>query len=141
MKTTLKNTLALVIGLLIGGVANMALIILGGMVVTPPPGVDVSDMESLKAGIHLFEFKHFIFPWLAHAVGTLVGAMVAIKLAVSHKYKLALGVGVFFLAGGIANVMILPSPLWFNIVDLTLAYIPMGWLAYKLSKKNQTPIN
>jgi hypothetical protein len=42
--------------------------------------------------------------------------------------KLAIGIGVFFLAGGIANAFMLPAPIWFITVDLLLAYIPMGWL-------------
>jgi hypothetical protein len=29
--------------------------------------------------------------------------------------------------------MILPAPMWFNITDLVLAYIPMAFLAAKLS--------
>jgi hypothetical protein len=33
------------------------------------------------------------------------------------------------LAGGIANVFMLPSPVWFAVVDLVGAYIPMGYLA------------
>jgi len=46
--------------------------------------------------------------------------------------KFALGIAVFFLAGGIASVAMLPSPLWFSVTDLVLAYIPMGYLAGKL---------
>jgi hypothetical protein len=48
----------------------------------------------------------------------------------------AMGIGVFFLAGGIANVFLLPSPTWFTIVDLSLAYIPMAWIAGLLSIRN-----
>jgi hypothetical protein len=32
-------------------------------------------------------------------------------------------------------VMILPSPLWFTLTDLLLAYLPMAWLGIKLAKK------
>ncbi len=41
-------------------------------------------------------------------------------------------IAVFFLAGGIANVLMLPSPTWFIILDLVVAYIPMGYLGAKL---------
>lgn len=41
-------------------------------------------------------------------------------------------VGVFFLAGGIANIYMLGGPLYFTIIDLVLAYIPMAWLGCKL---------
>ena len=34
---------------------------------------------------------------------------------------------------GIMMVMMLPSPMWFTLVDLGLAYIPMAYLAGKLA--------
>jgi hypothetical protein len=85
-------------------------------------------MESLKSSMHLFEAKHFIFPFLAHALGTLAGAFLSALIAASHKMKFALAIGVFFLIGGIVNVFMLPSPVWFTILDLAVAYIPMAWL-------------
>jgi hypothetical protein len=42
-----------------------------------------------------------------------------------------------FFAGGIYMVMLLPSPLWFNLTDLILAYFPMAFLGYYLLKKKQ----
>jgi hypothetical protein len=42
-----------------------------------------------------------------------------------------------FFVGGIYMVMLLPSPLWFNLTDLILAYFPMAYLGYYLLKKKQ----
>ncbi|MCB0566755.1 MAG: hypothetical protein KDD01_20495 [Phaeodactylibacter sp.] len=128
MNPILKNILAVVAGLVLGSVVNMGLIMLSSSVIPPPDGVDVTNMESLKSSMHLFEPKHFIFPFLAHALGTLAGAFTAARIAAGHKMKFALGIGAFFLIGGIANVFMLPSPAWFTVLDLVGAYIPMGWL-------------
>jgi hypothetical protein len=132
MNATFKNILALVVGLVIGSVVNMSLIMISGSIIPPPNGSDVTTVEGLKASMHLFEPKHFIFPFLAHALGTFVGALVAALIAASYKMRFAIAVGVFFLAGGIANVIMLPSPTWFTILDLLGAYIPMAYLAGKL---------
>ncbi len=43
-------------------------------------------------------------------------------------------IGVFFLAGGIGNILMLPSPLWFTLVDLLAAYLPMAFLAFWITK-------
>ncbi|MEZ4979368.1 MAG: hypothetical protein R2772_08720 [Chitinophagales bacterium] len=102
-----------------------------------PEGVNPADMESLKANMHLFQPKHFLMPFLAHALGTLAGAFVAALLAASNKLRLAMVIGIFFLAGGIANIMMLPSPLWFSILDLGLAYLPMAYLAYTFANKSK----
>jgi len=71
----------------------VALITISGSIIPPSVGVDTNDLESLKAGMHLFEAKHFIFPFLAHALGTLVGAFVAAKVGTSRKMTLSLVIG------------------------------------------------
>ena len=58
-----------------------------------------------------------------------------VQAKADYNDKFALGIGVFFLLGGITMVFILPSPTWFNALDLSLAYIPMGYLAGKLATK------
>jgi len=136
MNPILRNVLAVIAGVVVGSIVNMGLIMLSGKVIPPPAGVEVTNVESLKSSMHLFEPRHFIFPFLAHALGTLAGAYVASKIAASHKIKFALGIGAFFLIGGITNVFMLPSPAWFAVLDLVCAYIPMGWLGSKLAGKN-----
>jgi hypothetical protein len=138
MNPILRNILSVVAGLIIGSAVNMGLIMISGNVIPPPAGVDVTDMESLKSSMHLFEPKHFIFPFLAHAFGTLVGAFIAALIAVNHKIKMALAIGVFFLLGGIMNVFMLPSPVWFTILDIIGAYIPISWISGILAEKIKT---
>lgn len=55
----------------------MALILISPSLIPPPSGVNVSDAESLSRSIHLFEPRHFVMPFLAHALGTLAGALAA----------------------------------------------------------------
>ena len=93
-----------------------------------PEGVDNSTMERLQESMHLFTPVNFLFPFLAHALGTLAGAFIAAKIAASHKMKFAIGIGVAFLLGGITMVVLVGGPLWFIACDLLLAYIPMGFL-------------
>mgnify|MGYP001764453741 CR=1 FL=1 len=135
MKPIIKNILAVVTGIIVGGAVNMGIIMISGSIIPPPEGVDNTTMEGLKAGLHLFQPRHFIFPFLAHALGTFVGSLLAANIAATHKMKFALSIGIFFLAGGIGNIIMLPSPLWFTIVDLVGAYLPMGFIAGKLVVK------
>lgn len=132
MTNRTKNILALVVGITIGMMVNMGIIMASGHIIPPPEGVDVMDAASIKAHLHLFQAKHFIMPFLAHALGTLVGAIVAIALSASHGKKLAFYIGLFFLAGGVAASVMIPAPWWFIATDLLLAYLPMAWLAGRL---------
>ena len=133
MKTILRNLAAVLLGLVVGSVVNMGLIMLSGKVISPPAGADVTTTEGLKASIHLFAPKHFLFPFLAHALGTFAGAWVAAVISTGQRTIYAFVVGVFFLAGGVASVFMLPAPLWFDATDLALAYLPMAWLGSKLA--------
>lgn len=132
MNPIFKNTLAVIIGLFVGSVVNMAIILMSGSVIPPPKGADVTTMEGLKATMHLFEPRHFIFPFLAHAIGTFAGAATTAVIAATNKTQLALAIGAFFLIGGIVNVCTLPSPIWYNIIDVVFAYLPMAYLAGKI---------
>ena len=133
MNPTLKNSLAVIIGLVIGGIINMGIIMISGSIIPPPNGIDVTTMEGLKDAMHLFEPKHFLFPFLAHALGTLIGALIASKFAATKQKSMALLIGFIFLIGGSINVYMLPSPMWFNAVDLIGAYIPMAIIGWKLA--------
>ncbi len=138
MKSVGKNILAVIAGVVVGGLVNMALVNLGPSVIPLPEGADVSTMEKLAESMKLFTPVNFLFPFLAHALGTLVGAFIAAKLAASHHLLFAMGIGVFFLIGGIAAVNMLGGPMWFNAVDLLLAYLPMGYLGAVLAGRTGT---
>ena len=133
MNSKIRNVLAIIVGLIAGSAVNMGLIRAGVQISPPPAGVDVMNVESLKASMHLFEFKHFVVPFLAHALGTVVGACVAVFIAASYKMVLAFVIGILFLLGGITNAFMLPSPAWFIVVDLLGAYIPMAWIGARLT--------
>lgn len=135
MNPILKNVLAVVAGVIIGSMVNMGIIMISGSIIPPPEGGDITTMEGLKSTMHLFEPKHFIFPFLAHALGTLLGAFVAAKIAAGKKMLMALLVGLFFLIGGTVNIAMLGGPMWFTALDIIVAYMPMGYLGYVLAKR------
>lgn len=130
----LRLLLAIVAGLIAGSVVNMALVMAGGHIVAPPAGADMTTAEGIRAALPQLAPRHFLFPFLAHALGTLAGAFVAAKLASRNKPVGALVVGVFFLAGGILAARMIPAPAWFVATDLVCAYLPFAWLGYLLAR-------
>lgn len=137
MNPIVKNILAVIAGIIIGGALNMGIIMISGSVIPPPEGVDLTTMEGLKASMHLMEPKHFLMPFLAHALGTFLGALIAALIVPAQKMKLAMIIGGWFLLGGILNILMLPSPLWFTFTDLIGAYFPMAYLGAKLIAKKE----
>lgn len=139
MPTILRNILAVVVGIVVGSAVNMALVMAGPSVIPPPPGVDLTTAEGLAKGMPLLEAKHFAFPFLAHALGTLAGALAAFLVAGSRHAVFAFVIGVVFLAGGVAAAFMIPAPAWFIGLDLVVAYIPMGWLATVIGRRLKEP--
>lgn len=137
MNPTVRNILGVLVGVIAGGTLNMGIIMISSSIIPPPEGVDVTTAEGLQAGIHLFEPKHFLMPFLAHALGTLLGAFIAAKISTKHPMRFALGVGAWNLFGGIMAATMIPAPLWFILVDLIGAYLPMVFMAGKLASKNK----
>lgn len=99
MNPIVRNIVAVVAGVIIGMIANMGLITISGSIIPPPEGVNPADMESIKENFHLFEAKHYLMPFLAHSMGSFFGALVAALIAVSHKMKFAIGLGLFTMLG------------------------------------------
>ena len=134
MNPILKNILAIIAGWVGGSIVNMGLVKIGHILL-PIEGIDPSNMTQLTEVLPTLDAQYFIFPFLAHALGTLVGAFIAYKIASTHKMKFSLGIGAFFLLGGIIVNRMIPGPTWFTITDILLAYIPMSWIGGKMASK------
>jgi hypothetical protein len=133
MSPIIKYIIAVVIGVVVGSGVNMGLVNIGPSIIPLPEGADVSTMEGLAESMSLFSPANFLFPFLAHALGTLVAAFVAAKVAGKHELRFGILFGVLFLMGGITAANMFGGPIWFLATDLILAYLPMGILGAKLA--------
>jgi hypothetical protein len=102
---------------------------------TPPPvGADLGGVEGLRQSFHLFEPKHYVLLFLGHCAGTFIGALVATILALGRTSGPAYVVAsVSLLLGGFAYVAFQLTPMWFGMLDLAFAYLPMAWLAHRVA--------
>tara|TARA_R110000868_G_scaffold285765_1_gene546236 strand:- start:286 stop:690 length:405 start_codon:yes stop_codon:yes gene_type:complete len=132
---TLRNILAVIVGLAIGSIVNMYILKLNGAVVPVPEGMDPNNMDSLKANVGQFTLLNYLVVFLAHSLGTLSGALIAGFIGASSKVILMYIIAFAFMLGGISMIIMLPTPIWFAVVDLAFSYIPVAWLAAKTVKK------
>ena len=127
MKQIFKNIGIVILGIIIGMIVNMGLIIIGGTIFTPSGNFE--PMNAMN-----WDFKYFIFPFLAHSIGTLSGAFIVSKISRNSHIIMPLIVGFYFLSGGLYMVTILPAPTWFILLDIILCYIPMALFGWKISR-------
>ena len=137
MPKLLRFVIAVVLGFAAGSAVNMGLILVSGSVIPPPAGADLTTTQGLTASLHLLEPKHFVFPFLAHALGTFVGAFVATLLTPHRARGPAYVVGTLFFLGGCAAAFMLPAPAWFIAVDLIGAYGPPTLAGHLLAARGR----
>jgi hypothetical protein len=132
----LRNILAVVLGFVFSGLVNMAVLAVGHILLPPPPGFDDSSIAGVAATIHVLRPIDYAVPFLAHALGPLAGTFGAMFIAANRHKTIAAILGVLFLVGGIvANIMV-PAPLWYRVVDIVFAYVPMAYLGWKLARRS-----
>ncbi|TRW49437.1 hypothetical protein FM042_00805 [Aliidiomarina halalkaliphila] len=135
MPKLVRNIFAILVGVVLGAFVNSLIIAFGPGLIPPPDGVDMSTAEGLRDAMPLLQPQHFVMPFLAHALGTFVGVVMAYLIAASARTKIGYGIGVFFLLGGIAASVMIPAPAWFITVDLIVAYLPMAWLGIFVGRR------
>ena len=127
MNPILKNALAIIVATVAMMAANMAVLMACSIVVPDLAQVNLHALAGL-------ELLYFLPPFLAHSLGTLVGAVIATKMATSEKCGAAITVGAIHLAGGVAATFMIDAPTWYDLIDVSLAYIPVAWIGWKLAK-------
>jgi len=133
-----RSILAVICGAIVGGVFNMAVIMLSWSIYPPPDGANMSDPATLNMYVQSLPLPAVLMILVAHAGGALVGGLVAAMIARRSPLLLGAIVGGLFLLGGIVNVMSIPRPLWFAVVDLVL-YVPCGIVGASLAARRGSP--
>jgi hypothetical protein len=132
----LKRTTVIFIAIFSGAMLNGAIINISSKVISPPKGFDLKTMEGLQAAMPHMGPEHFVFPFLAHALGTLIAAILISRFLTSQQLIFSMMAGILFLMGGVSMVVMLPTtPIWFVLLDLIVAYVPMAYLGYRLGKR------
>lgn len=128
-----KSIRTVLVASVIGGMVNGLIVKYGSAIIPYPEGYSYATEELMKSTIHLLKPINYIVPFMAHAIGTLVGCLIVYNFAFSDKEKLRLSLivaGLFFMGGAImVKILAGYSPTWFNYVDLIGAYFPMAFIA------------
>ena len=132
MNPLLKNIITVILGLVAGMVAMSAGHLLSNEIMPPPEGMDLSNMESFAANADKLTTVHWMLALLSHALGPLVSGFIAGKFLASHHTKILWGIGIVWTILGIMNLMMIPHPMWFKLMDV-LIYLPMTFLGAKLA--------
>jgi hypothetical protein len=149
-----------VLGGLVVAFAVILLIEMAGHAIWPPPSdVDVSDLGELGAALEGAPVGSLLFVLLAWTLGTGCGAWVAARLvgptlSAARAIFSAIGmgrasaqlepgpmpmidalvVGTILMFAGVSNLVMLPHPVWFNVVGVVV-FLPSAWIGGMLAMR------
>jgi len=127
-----------VLPVVVGAMSGMILITLGEMSIETlyplPPGTDKYDVESLAKAIKLMPDNGFILLLVNYAVGSYLAGLIATLVAGRTMLRPAIVVGIVLTLAGLYNVINLPHPVWFAILNLVV-YLPFTYMGYLTARK------
>ena len=127
----LRRILAVATGIVVAMAVVVAVEALGSLVFRPPPGMDPTNADSVRANMPNVAVGALLVVLLAWALGGLAGSYVVARLVSAREALLGFIVGGFVLAGGLAALLQYSHPVWF-IVAGPLAVIGATVLGVRL---------
>ena len=106
-------------GVIAAFISMMFLEGLGHSLFPLPFKVDPNNIGAIADKLHLIPVQMYISVVVAHGLGLLIGLLIAKAIDKTSKISLYI-IGGFFLVGTIANLSMIPHPMWFAIVDITI---------------------
>ena len=131
----LRNIGAIVAGLVVGGLANMALIGVNLALYPPPEGADLGNPEQLQAYVSTLPAAAFFVSAAAHVAQAFLGGWVAARLSSSRPVLLAMVIGLLTVAATIYNFVELAAPTW-TLVELPVQVLA-AFLAGELERRRR----
>lgn len=114
----IRNIIAGIAGLVIA-MALIALIeSLGHMAYPPPENLDFSDPDVMLPYIATLPIGALLFVMFAWFIGTFAGTLIACHIGNAKPVIYAVVIGGLILAATVANLIVIPHPLWFSIISL-----------------------
>jgi len=127
-----KNVAAAIAGIITAFVMIMLIEKLGHVIYPPPPDLDFSDLEAMRPYVATLPFLALLFPMIAWVVATFAGTVLACKIGTANPLAFAAVVGGLVLAATIANLIMIPHPVWFSAVSL-VAIAASAWIAVRVA--------
>jgi uncharacterized membrane-anchored protein len=90
-----------------------------------PPGVDPTNYDAVKAHVARYPAWVLLLVVPAWGLGTFVSAWLATRLGSGRHLAHGIVVGSILLVAAVANMLMLPYPVWFWVANLVM--FPLGF--------------
>src|SRR5262245_10956719 len=118
MKNLFRNILALLAGIVAGGIVIACIQALNAKWYPPTAGLDFKDQAAVAKYMATLPVGAFGMVLLSYLVGFTLAVFLAIRLSVSVPERQGLLATMFIGAASVMNLMGLPHPMWFWVANL-----------------------
>lgn len=129
-----RRFVGLIIGLVCGGLVVAILESVSSSIHPISENLNPNNIDDLKDFIASLPKTAFAIVLLAHCLGSLAAGLSIILFVKEHWTVGALILGAIFTIAGVANLILIPHPVWFAVLD-TLVYIPAAYAGSQLGHK------
>jgi len=105
---------------------------LGHTIYPPPADLDFSNPEAIRPYFATLPIIALLIPMFGWFVSTLAGSLVANFCGDAKPYVFAAIIGGLVFAATVANLILIPHPLWFSITAL-IGIVASAWLANRVA--------
>ncbi len=135
----LRKIAAVVLGILVAATIVAAVEAIGHTVYPVPGDLDINDTDRFKSYVASLPIGAFLFVLAAWTLATLGGGLLASFIARDNPFLYTTIVGSFVLVATVANLIMIPHPLWFSItavISIAIMTYVAGTIASSLLSTN-----
>ena len=132
MHPTLRSIVSLGGGLVAAFLIFLLIQGVNSVLFPPPAGTDLRDSEAMRRFAETLPTTAFLVVLLSYAVGSFAAGWIAARYAPRGAMSHALVVGAALTLVGVMNLMALPHPTWFWVVNLP-EFVLFAWLGAKVA--------
>jgi hypothetical protein len=131
----MKNVLAVICGVVAAMVIFFLFEYISHSAHPFPKNLDMKNSVAMNEYLSSIPFYVFVVVLAGYAVGSFVAGFIIGKMSGSPNRALPLIAGILFTVGAIINLVSIPHPIWFSVVNL-LIYIPLVLAGHSTAMKN-----
>jgi hypothetical protein len=133
-----RSVSAVVLGLALALFCIIGIEVLSSILHPLPPGLDPGDLEVMEEHVAHYPPGLLLLAGLGWGLTTFLSAWLATRLGSGRHPAHGILVGVILLAAAVANMLMLPYPTWFWVLNLVA--FPAGcYLGARLGGRRSTP--
>lgn len=122
----LRSVVAVVSGVVLGGLVIGLVEAVGHQVFPLPEGVDPADPEALARVIGELPVGALLFVPLAWALGSVAAGWLAARIASRAQVAHAVIAGSLLLVAGVVNLAMIPHPTWLAVLGVAV-FLPAAY--------------